>query len=145
MLKLVYPLVLLFITCCSPAARSFKDSDTIPSGLLGDFTDDYGIKYTVNEKLWTQHPGSKYHLLKYNSKGNYFIAQNDKANKTDAGLYTRIDITYFENMDPWKWGFCLTEYKATTPEQAEAAAGADRANPRKGCGGYPFSRMKRSL
>lgn len=143
MLKLIYPLLLLAVISCSPSAKNVKNSDTVPADLLGDFTDDYGIKYTVSKNLWTQHPASKYHLLKYDSKGNYFIAQNDKGNKTDAGLYTRIDVMYFENMAPWKWGFCLTEYKAKTFAEAEAVASADRANPRKGCGGYPFSRMKR--
>jgi hypothetical protein len=65
-------------------------------------------------------------------------------NPGDAGLYTRIDFMQFNNMQSWLWGYCLTAYNAKTDAIAEAAAQADRANPKKGCGGYPFSRMKRA-
>jgi hypothetical protein len=44
-------------------------------------------------------------------------------------------------MGQWKWGYCLTAYKAATDAQAGATAAADRENPKTGCGGYPFSRM----
>jgi hypothetical protein len=47
-------------------------------------------------------------------------------------------------MAPFLWGFCLTTYDAKTIEEAQTKAKADRANPRKGCNGYPFSRMKRT-
>jgi len=99
--------------------------------------------YTINDSVWIQHPGIKYHLLNYNSKGQFFIAKNDTANPGEAGLYTRIDITHFENMEPFLWGFCLTVYNAVTAEEAAATPSGDRNNPKKGCGGYPFSRMKR--
>lgn len=121
-----------------PAKAILKDTS-----LLGDFTDDYKIRYTITNKTFTQHPGVKYNLLSYNEKEQYFIAQNDTANISDGGLYTRIDIMRFSNMEPWRWGFCLTAYQAPTYEAALQTAAADRANPKKGCGGYPFSRMKR--
>lgn len=116
----------------------------IPQNIKGNFKDDYDIAYTINDSVWIQHPNVKYHLISYDSKGKYFIAGNDAKNPSEAGLYTRIDITHFENMEPFRWGFCLTKYNAKTIEEAMAAASADRANPRKGCGGYPFSRMKRT-
>jgi hypothetical protein len=50
---------------------------------------------------------------------------------------------YFSNMAPFSWGFCLTKYNAKSIEIAEATIPADRTNPRKGCAGYPFSRMKK--
>lgn len=31
-------------------------TDTIPSGLLGNFMDDYGIRYSISDTLWTQLP-----------------------------------------------------------------------------------------
>jgi len=49
----------------------------------------------------------------------------------------------FENMVPYTWGFCLTAYDAINKEAAENIATTDRKNPRQGCNGYPFSRMRK--
>lgn len=111
--------------------------------LLGNFMDDYGIRYTVTDSLWTQHPSSKYHILKWNVKEQYIIARNDDKNPGDKGLYTRIDYMPFANMEPFLWGFCLSAFNAKTDSLAEATGPADRDNPKKGCNGFPFSRMKR--
>ncbi len=111
--------------------------------MLGNFQDDYGIRYTISDTTWIQHSNIKYHLLKYDSVGEFFIARNAATNPSDPGLYTRIDVIRFTNMEPWYWGFCLTTYNAKTVEEAITKQEADRTNPRKGCGGYPFSRMKR--
>ena len=73
----------------------------------------------------------------------YLLVQNDKANKTDGGLFTRIDYMNFTGMEPFRWGFCLTIYNANTLEKAKATAIADRKNPKVGCSGFPFSRMKK--
>jgi hypothetical protein len=94
--------------------------------------------------LFTQHPGIKYHIIKWNLKDNYFIAKNDAANPSEQNLYSRIDFMEFTGMEPFRWGFCLTVYDAPTDSIAETKAVADRQNPRKGCGGFPFSRMKRN-
>lgn len=135
-----------FIACkgCILAGRAASTKPIInDTTLLGNFTDDYNIKYTITANSFTQHPGVKYNLLLYNEKEQYFIAQNDSTNVSDGGLFTRIDIMRFKNMTPWQWGFCLTTYNAPNKEAAINAVAADRINPKKGCGGYPFSRMKR--
>lgn len=116
---------------------------TAPLQIKGSFMDDYGIRYTINDSAWTQLPKAKYHIIKWNLQEQYIIARNDTANKTDKGLFSRIDYMPFENMPPYTWGFCLTVYDAATQEIAESSPPADRKNPRKGCGGYPFSRMKK--
>jgi hypothetical protein len=114
-----------------------------PEMLKGNFMDDYKITYSINDTLWIQKPNAKYHIIKWNEKEQYIIARNDKNNKADRDLYTRIDYMTFENMSPFLWGFCLSAYNASTEAAAEAVKIADRANPRKGCNGFPFSRMKR--
>lgn len=124
------------------AATAIKDE---PNLFTGNFTDDYGIKYTINDTLWMQHPRTKFHIIKWNKKEQYLIARNDAQNPGEGGLYTRIDLMQFDNMQPWLWGYCLTVYDAQTDAAAEAVAIADRKNPKKGCNGYPFSRMKRVL
>jgi hypothetical protein len=138
-------LLLVFIAGCKSASISTatKLQHKIPTIFLGSSLDDYGIKYTITDALWTQHPGIKYHVVKYDTAGQYIIARNAESNPSDGGLYSRIDVMRFTDMAPWDWGFCLTVYKAKTIEEAIAAISADRNNPRKGCGGYPFSRMKK--
>ncbi|RYU95072.1 hypothetical protein [Emticicia agri] len=128
-------LFVLFITNLQAQTKA-------PEMLKGNFMDDYKITYTINDTLWTQKPNAKYHIIKWNEKEQYLIARNDKNNPADGGLYTRIDYMTFENMSPFLWGFCLSAYNAQTEAQAEAVKIADRANPRKGCNGFPFSRMK---
>lgn len=124
-----------------PTERPGK-CDTIPTFMKGSFEDDYGIQYKITDSLWTQLPGVRYQILKWNSQEQYLIVRNYIDNPSEAGRYTRIDIMAFDGMAPFQWGFCLTRYDAPTKEEAEKSASADRKNPRKGCNGYPFSRMK---
>ena len=142
MQKIVF--LILFIT-----ALTFKPDvpahhhDKAPEMFVGKFTDDYGIKYTITDSVWTQLPRTSYHIIKWNAKEQYIVAKNDAANPGEGGLYTRIDYMQFSNMEPWRWGFCLSVYDAPTDAIAETTAKADRQNPKKGCNGFPFSRMKR--
>lgn len=115
----------------------------MPIVLQGSFTDDYGSNYVISGKEWQHGKNMKYHLLHYDKTGNFLIARNDDANPTEPGLYTRIDITFFKNAEPWLWGYCLTAYDASTLKTAMETPAADSLNPRKGCNGYPFTRMKR--
>ncbi len=114
-----------------------------PNFALGNFIDDYGITYDINDTLWVQNPSMKFHIIKWNAEKQYLVAKNDSSNKSDANKYTRIDYMTFTGMEPWIWGFCLTVYDAETDEIAEKTAYVDRQNPKKGCNGYPFSRMKK--
>lgn len=117
--------------------------DTIPVSLPAWFVDDYNIKYTINDTLWWQQPSTKYHILRWNKEKEYLIAQNDANNPSEKGLYTRIDYMKFSGMGSFTWGFCLTTYNAASDSIAEfGPIKADRINPRKGCNGFPFSRMK---
>lgn len=126
-----------------------KDSDdinhpqTTPVLFKGEFEDDYGIHYRISDTLWIQYPSTKYHIISWNEKEQYILARNDDGNPGDRGLFTRIDYMQFTNMEPFIWGFCLTNFNAITLEDAKSTASADRKNPKKGCGGFPFSRMKK--
>ena len=148
MLKIFIIGTILF-TLCKQQAFSQSDDTThpvkanIPTFLKGAFEDDYGIRYTISDSIWMQHPNAKYHIINYDSTEQYLLVQNDNANKTDAGLFTRIDYMNFTGMEPFRWGFCLTIYNANTLEKAKATTIADRKNPKVGCSGFPFSRMKR--
>ena len=144
LLTICTAIVLTFFQNCSPATAILKTRPVLKdSFFLGNFIDDHNTKYTITTNSMTQHPGVKYNFISYNKKEQYLIAQNDTSNISDAGLFTRIDFIKFNDMEPWQWGFCYTAYKAPTMEDAIKTAAADRLNPKKGCGGYPFSRMKR--
>lgn len=138
-------ILLLFSFFQTTASAQNKNSETkvIPALLSGNFSDDYDIQYSINDSLWIQYPNSKYHIIYCDTIAKYILAKNDSNNPGDAGLYTRIDYVYFQNMKPYNWGFCLTVYNAATLEEAKNKAAADRNNPLKGCNGYPFSRMKK--
>lgn len=152
-LKMITRLSLIIGFVISTALSSFAHSsvansigntkDTIPSALKGNFTDDYGIDYSISDSLWVQLPNAKYHILKWDIREQYIIAVNDNSNKTAAGLFTRIDYVMLPNMKPFEWGFCLSVYDAKSAILAENGYKADKVNPRKGCNGFPFSRMKR--
>jgi len=134
-------IILLFISatlCVSCTSTSQK----VPEYLIGSFQDDYNIEYELTEKVFYQKPGTRFHILKWNLDDQYFIAQNDSLNSYDPNLYSRIDWVEFENMATYEWGFCLSAYNAATADSAEAVNVVDRSNPKTGCNGYPFSRMK---
>ena len=139
-MRRIFYLLLFCGLLISSGSGKANRSQTNP--YTGNFTDDYGIKYTITDTLWIQHPRTKFHIIKWNKQEQYIIARNNAKNPGDGGLYTRIDLMPFSNMAPWNWGYCLTAYKAPTDIAAEAIAIADRKNPKKGCNGYPFSRMK---
>ena len=112
--------------------------------LLGKFTDDYGSTHIVSDTLWSHGSQLHYRIVKWNEEGQYLIAQNDAANPSDGTLWTRIDWMPLPEMAPYEWGFCLSAYKAATAAEAEATLVANRATPRTGCNGFPFTRMKRA-
>jgi hypothetical protein len=128
-----------------PGCTSLGSGHSLHPSLTGEFEDDYGITYSITSERWIQHPGSTYLITKWDAEEQYLIAQNGPDNPTSAGLWTRIDWMELEGMQPYAWAFCLSAYEAPTAEEAEQVQIADRGNPRTGCNGFPFSRMKRSL
>ena len=135
-------LFVLFLSFIAVTGKDVRPNDTAPDFMKGKFKDDYGIKYEISDTLWTQLPRTKFRIVKWNVKEQYLIAGNGDGNPGEGGLYTRIDFMQFSNMDPWKWGYCLTAYDAKTDAIAESMAKADRKHPKTGCNGFPFSRMK---
>ena len=144
-ISLLLVAALLFTACRSSGEAHKKTYEGLQSDsrLIGEFEDDYGIRYSISEKTWQQHPGSIYHIEYWDSDDQYLIAQNDESSSPNPGLWTRIDWTPLDNMAPYKWGFCLTVYDAPSATQAAANIPALRDTPLTGCNGFPFSRMKR--
>jgi hypothetical protein len=120
-----------------------RNANTAPVTQLGEFADDYGIRYRITESEWTQLPRARYHIVKWAPAAGYLVARNDPANPSDGGLWTRIDWVPLTGMPPYEWAFCLSVYKAPTQAAAETSSVARKDTPRTGCNGHPFSRMRR--
>jgi hypothetical protein len=127
----------------SLSVDSTLQKDSLPGFVKGVFFDDYGIRYTISDTVWVQHPNTRYYVISSNLKEQYIIVRNANGNASEPDLYTRIDYMTFEGMEPYRWGFCLSNYSAKSEAEAINGFKADKQNPRKGCNGFPFSRMKK--
>ncbi len=113
-----------------------------PDFLLGDFDDDYGGHPRISATRWIQGEGTEYVLVSWHPDAQYVIARNADTNRTAPGAWTRIDWMRLDNMPPYVWAYCLSAFDAPTRDSAERTRVADRATPRTGCNGFPFSRLK---
>jgi hypothetical protein len=116
----------------------------VPALIKGRFIDDYGITHMITDSLWSLGGRDRYWIVESEDTAGYLIARNDEANASDPGRWTRIDWIPLAEMAPFEWAFCMIEYKAGSAAEARAANQADRIHPRKGCNGFPFSRMRRA-
>jgi hypothetical protein len=137
------PLALVAVVACAgpPAAPA---PVPVPPFLLGSFADDYGSRYQISQAVWAQLPRARYRIVRWDVAGQFAIAQNDPGNPGDGGLWTRIDWLELPGMPPYTWGYCYSAFNAPSAAAAEAVRVANRATPRTGCNGFPFSRMRRS-
>lgn len=114
-----------------------------PPGLMGAWADDYGSRHQVGDSLWSHDGSNKYEILRWDSAGQFAIARNAASNGADAGRFTRIDWMRLDDMAPFVWAFCLSIWDAPTADSAARVTLARRDTPRTGCGGFPFTRLKR--
>lgn len=124
------------------ASRQSSD-DRAPPMLLGEFVDDYDIRYVVTKGGWFQDPVARYDIEEWNVAGRYLIARNSRDNSSDAGLWTRIDWVELDPDSEFEWAFCYASYDAKSAAEATASPASARDTPIDGCGGFPFSRMRR--
>ena len=103
--------------------------------------DDYGTRHPIGDTLWQHGSRNRYHIVRWDAVEQYLIAQNDSSNSAEKGRWSRIDWMPLTGMPPYAWGWCLTAYDAPTRAAVEATPPANRATPKMGCGGYPFTRM----
>ncbi len=122
--------------------RILEPGSTAPTMLLGTFEDDYGVSYTIKNSILYQHTANTYHIKYWNHEEQYLIAQNDTDNASGRKSWTRIDWIELPDMAPYTWAYCLSAYNAKTAREAEEVEIANRNEPRTGCNGFPFSRMK---
>jgi len=129
-------LIPLMVAACSSVRRP------VTAGVMdGTFMDDYANTFAISRTRFDQQPHGRFHLVEWHVDSQYVIAQNDAGNSSDGGAWTRIDWMPLD-MAPYTWAFCFTAWKAPSREAARSTPAADRAHPRTGCNGRPFSRMR---
>lgn len=135
----VIAVFMFFVACVSTPSPTAGRPE---AKVLGTFTDDYNAAHSVTATEWRHGSRARYHIVKWSATDQYLIARNDSANPSGGGLWSRFDWLKLEGMAPWTWGYCMSAYKAPTADSAESTRIANRATPRTGCNGFPFTRMR---
>lgn len=126
------------IACSSLSNRSGSPEPIV----IGQFIDDYNANHILSASEWRHGTRSRYHIVKWNAREQYFIAQNDSLNPGDGRLWSRVDWMRLDGMAPWTWAYCMSAFKAPTADSAESTRVVNRSTPRTGCSGFPFTRMR---
>jgi len=119
--------------------------ETLPSFMVGRFVDDYGIEYRIGQLHWHQLPDNRFDVGPIiNVAERYLVARqpDDVADDDSPGPWVRIDWVELEEGGEYPWAFCYAAYEQPSMEAALAVRASDRATPRTGCNGFPFSRMR---
>lgn len=124
------------------AAVGPSSSGAAPSFVLGNFIDDYGGHHAITATEWRQGDDDRYRIVRWNADQRYLIAENGSSSPTSLGRWTRIDWLRLDGLPPYTWAFCFSAYEAPTAAAAESSMVAKPDTPRRGCNGYPFTRMR---
>jgi len=116
----------------------------IPTALRGTFIDDYGTRHTIDDSLWVHGSVNRYHLVEWHPGAHSVITRSGPADAAAGGGFGRIDWLTLAGTDGWEWAFCIVAWDVPSVAAARAVTVADTSHPRSGCGGYPFTRMRRS-
>ena len=106
--------------------------------LDGDFVDNNGQPHTINAFLWVMGTApSLFHIAEYSNDDNYALAQNDAANESNSGLYSKFEWT--TNAEGALF-YCQSTEDASSMEDAKDPS-ADKADLESGCVGFSWSEM----
>lgn len=106
----------------------------------GKFVDDHGGQHSLGVNYWIMRGDGQASTFRYvDTKPGHIIAKNDSKNQYNPGLFSRFD--YVKQKDG-TIAFCQTVADAATKEAAEKHKPANFKD-KKGCGGFPFSTLKK--
>jgi hypothetical protein len=105
--------------------------------LDGDFVDNNGQPHTINAFLWVMGTApSLFHIAEYSNDDDYALAQNDAANESYAGLYSKFEWTQHAD---GAWFYCQSIQDAASLEDAKN--GSVDTDLDTGCNGLGWSEM----
>lgn len=70
-------LILLNISC---ATTPKSNNNSLPAFLIGEFEDDYGVQYQIDQQAFRLLPDDKFHIISVNKTDGFLILQNDSLN-----------------------------------------------------------------
>ena len=131
-------MLVILSAACSPNAHNKK----LPAFMIGQFEDDYGIQYQIDQGTFVLLPNDKFHIIRVDTIQRYLILHNDSLNAFAPSLYSRIDYQTLKNMAPFQWAFCFSNYEEESYIDALSKQNKSKSDLMKGCNEFPFSRMK---
>ncbi|MEM6397146.1 MAG: hypothetical protein AAF741_12425 [Bacteroidota bacterium] len=134
---------LIVVSTLTCATASKLKQVSLPEFLIGEFEDDYGVRYRVDNELIRLLPNDTYHIIGINKNKEYLILQNDSLNAFAPSLFSRIDYERLNDMHPYEWAFCFSNYDEPSVKDAVKNTNTQKSDLMTGCNGFPFSRMKR--
>lgn len=111
--------------------------------VTGQWTDDYGDGYVIDEHAWTSDYGT-WNITQWYAARDFLIAQNDASNSFFPGLWSRFDWTTDGAGTMW---YCQSAYAEAREADAAEVPAADPTDPANGgCGGaypggFPWTRL----
>ena len=137
---IIFSLLSLIVSCQSEEFVSQKNP--LPDFMIGSFSDDYDITYSISDSLFSMGSTTIIHILEWDTEKQFFIGQNDSSNTYDPLQFSRIDWIELSEMESFTWAFCMSAYNAPSTDSARATTTTNPQSPKTGCNGYPYSRMK---
>jgi len=106
--------------------------------LNGDFVDGDGEPHSINPFAWAIGTApSLFHIEEYSNDDDCAIAQNDSANGSAPGLYSKFEWTTDAD---GVWFYCHSTFEATSIDDAKGAT-ADREDLLTGCNTNPWTSL----
>ena len=98
--------------------------------LNGDYVDGNGAPHSINPFTWALGTApSLFHVLEYSNDDDYALAQNDSANASSPGLYSKLEWTTDADGE---WVYCHSTIDALSIDDAKGIT-ADRDDLLTGC------------
>lgn len=120
---------------------SVRPAPLAPAVLLGDFVDDYDTRYRLTADRFRE-GRTTYRIVEWQPAAEYLLAQQTDSTGADLARWSRFDWVMLPDQGVYRWGYCHSAWRAPSLDSARRTLVVDRTNPRRGCNGHPFTRMR---
>jgi hypothetical protein len=130
------------LTGCSLSRQAASPSATPPAEILGDFIDDYNTRYRITTDRFLE-GRTTYRIVEWQPTAKYLLAQHTDSTGANAARWSRFDWVLLPDQGMYRWGYCHSAWRAPSLDSARHTLVVNRDDPRRGCNGHPFTRMRR--
>lgn len=135
-------LLIAALTGCSLPHQAASPSSTPPAALLGDFIDDYNTRYGITADRFRE-GRTTYRIVEWHPAAQFLLAQQTDSTGATVARWSRFDWVMLPDQGAYRWGYCHSAWRAPSLDSARHTLVVNRDNPRRGCNGNPFTRMRR--